>query len=82
MIVIIQQVERLGVVDDDAQERLGFVAGEVAPFGDVGNEPHRLLELTQAVLVDGVSLDAVVPEDVGCPDAKLCPTLGVNPVPD
>jgi len=82
MVVVVEETKRLAVVADHREQRLGLVAGEIAPAGGVGDQAHRLVQVAQAMGVDRIALDEVAAQHAGGPDAKLGAPLRLDPVAD
>jgi hypothetical protein len=80
VVVLVQEGQGQRVIGDDPEEPLGLDPRH-GPFReDAAHEVHGTLEFPEpldlglkALLVDGVSLEDMVPEGLGGPDAKLGP---------
>jgi hypothetical protein len=78
VVVVVEQAERLIVFADDRQQRHRFVARQIAPAHGVGDQANRLVQVAQAFGIGGVTLDDVVAQDAGGPNAELRATLGAG----
>lgn len=75
MVVVVKKLKGPAVVVYDREQRFGFVAAEIAPDGNVGDQANGLIQLLQAVHVGGVPPDQVFAQYPGGPGAELRATL-------
>ena len=80
VIVIIQQIEGEGILRHHLEESPGLVRRHVVPLQNLPDQRQRLLELFQAFCIYGISLDQMIPQHLGCPDAELRAAFGIYPV--
>jgi hypothetical protein len=74
VVVVVEHVEGVGVVGDDAKEGRRFLSGQLLPLGHVGDEPDGLLKLLQSPRVDRVAPDEVITPGVLGPLRLTQPT--------
>ena len=87
MVVLVEEPQRQGVISDDGEQPFGFLAGDGVLGDDPSPHVHRRLELRQPgelrlepFLVKRVTLDDVLLQNTGSPDAKFGSAPGVNAV--
>jgi hypothetical protein len=82
VIVVVQQVERVGVVGDQAEQGGSFVCADGRLVQRVLHHSQRQAQLPEAALVDGVAAHEMIAQHVGRPDAELRAAPGVDAVAD
>ena len=82
VIVVVEDIQRPGVIRDHAQQRLGLVGGDIVPIKHLADDAQRLFQFLQAPLVHRVALQQVVAQDPRSPDAELRAAFRVHPIAD
>ena len=72
--VIIQQIEGEGIVRHHLEERPGLVRCHVVPLQDLPDQLQGLAEFLEALGIDGISPDQVIPHQ---PDIQLYRAVGI-----
>ena len=60
VIIVVEDIQRPGVICDHAQQRLGLVGGDIVPIKHLADDAQRLFQFLQAPLVHRVALQQVV----------------------